>query len=176
MNRIEKSVKNLLEANSIVKPPVPVKNIAQQLGAVIFFEPFEGKDDVSGILFREGENKKIIGINSSHHPNRQRFSIAHEIGHLILHNRDLFVDKVIKVNFRDSKSSQAIDKEEIAANAFAAELLMPKAFIETEISKIFKEKSVFSKEELINYLANIFEVSSIAMEYRLTHLGIITSQ
>lgn len=175
MNKIEKSVKKLLEANDIVKAPVPVENIADYLGAAIFYEPFEGQDDVSGMLFREGE-KKIIGINSSHHPNRQRFSIGHEIGHLVLHNRDLFVDKVVKVNFRDSKSSQAIYKEEIAANAFAAELLMPKDFIEVEIKNMLTQKPVFKKDDLINELASVFQVSSLAMEYRLNYLGIITSQ
>ena len=144
MNKIEKSVKKLLEANEIVNPPVPVDKIAGYLGAAIFYEPFDGQDDLSGMLFREGE-KKIIGINSSHHSNRQRFSIAHEIGHLVLHNRDLFVDKVVKINFRDSKSSQAIDKEEIAANAFAAELLMPKDFIIAEIKKMLIQKPVFKR-------------------------------
>ena len=175
MNKIEKAVKKILEALGIKSPPVPVDLIAENLGASIFFEPFEGQDDVSGMLLREGD-RKIIGINSSHHPNRQRFSIAHEIGHLVLHNRDLFVDKVVKVNFRDSKSSLAIDKEEIAANAFAAELLMPRVFVESEIRKLLKKGNRINKDELIGDLAEIFEVSNIAMEYRLNHFGIITSQ
>ena len=121
-------------------------------------------------------DKAIIGINSAHPNTRQRFSIAHEIGHLILHKKNLFVDKVVRLDFRDSRSSLAIDKEEIEANVFAAELLMPRDFIEREIRRIMsKRKSPPLKERLIEELRNAFEVSLQAMEYRLINLGILIS-
>jgi len=88
MRKIEREVKKLLDDNGVTMPPVPVDRIAESLGAIISFEPFEGKDDLSGILYRDGKNK-IIGINSAHAQNRQRFSIAHEIGHLRLHRKEL---------------------------------------------------------------------------------------
>lgn len=174
MRKIEREVKKLLDDNGVTRPPVPVDKIAESLGAIISFEPFEGKDDLSGILYRDGKNK-IIGINSAHAQNRQRFSIAHEIGHLKLHSKELFVDKVVRVNFRDNKSSLATDKEEIEANTFAAGLLMPKNFINTEIDSLIKKRQALDKDELIEHLSRAFHVSTQAVEYRLINLGILIS-
>ena len=103
MYRAEKKAKELLEIQGITDPPVPVETIAEKIGAKLAFEPFEGTDDISGILYRKGR-QSIIGINSAHPNTRQRFSIAHEIGHLILHKKNLFVDKVVRLDFRDSRS------------------------------------------------------------------------
>ncbi len=175
MSKSVKKAKEILQKHKVVRPPVPVNRIAKAMGAVLCFEPFKGADDISGILYRDGDSK-IIGINSAHSPTRQRFSIAHEIGHMVLHERDLFVDKVVKVNFRDGTSSLAVDREEIAANAFAAELLMPDKFVRTEIVRLFNKKSVLDSEDLINKLAGTFKVSLQAMEYRLNNLGILTTQ
>jgi Zn-dependent peptidase ImmA (M78 family) len=176
MNRIENKAKKLLLENNITEPPVPVEMIAMNIGAKILLEPFEGDDDISGMLYRDGQHT-IIGINSAHFPTRQRFSIAHEIGHFVLHKKQLFIDKVIRVDFRNSLSSQALNKEEIAANAFAAELLMPRDLIIQELKRLFSNKNYSpSKDELIKDLADIFNVSQQAMEYRLNNLGILTSQ
>lgn len=174
MRRIEKKVKKLLDVNYISSPPVPVDQIAESLGAILSFEPFEGKDDLSGLLYRDGKNT-IIGINSAHAQTRQRFSIAHEVGHLMLHDKELFVDKVVRINFRENKSSPAINKEEIQANKFAAELLMPKSFINDEIDKLINKKQSFVKEEIVDHLSKAFSVSPLAMEYRLINLGVLNS-
>jgi Zn-dependent peptidase ImmA (M78 family) len=175
MYRAEKKARELLQNQGIPGPPVPVETIARKMGVKLAFEPFKGKDDISGILYRKGE-QSIIGINSAHPQTRQRFSIAHEIGHLILHTKKLFVDRVVRIDFRDSTSSLAIDNEEISANVFAAELLMPRDFIEREIKRLSaKRKSLPSKERLIKELASIFNVSPQAMEYRLNNLGILIS-
>jgi Zn-dependent peptidase ImmA (M78 family) len=163
MYQAEKKAKELLENQGITGPPVPVETIARKIGVELVFEPFKGEDDISGILYREGE-QSIIGINSAHVNTRQRFSIAHEIGHLVLHTKRLFVDKIIRIDFRDATSSLAIDNEEISANVFAAELLMPRNFIEREMKRISsKRKSLPSKEKLIKELANILDVSLQAM-------------
>ena len=88
---------------------------------------------VVNILLKDAQ-KCVIGINSAHPKTRQRFSIAHEIGHLVLHDKkELFIDKVVRVNFRDAKSSMAIDHNEIEANQFAAELLMPRELVRQQI-------------------------------------------
>jgi len=61
------------------------------------------------------------------------FTIAHEIGHFILHHgeSDLFIDTTY-VAFRDSESTKGENRAEIQANQFAAALLMPALFIEQE--------------------------------------------
>jgi len=175
MSKIIKEVKLLLNRFDVSELPVPVEKIAEKLGAILSFEPFEGDQDISGVLYRKGGDV-IIGVNSSHARVRQRFTIAHEIGHLLLHDREIFVDKVVKVNFRDKRSSLAVDREEIAANAFAAELLMPKNCVTAELSSMLKAKPEIGTEDLIINLANTFDVSKPAMEYRLINLGMITSQ
>jgi Zn-dependent peptidase ImmA (M78 family) len=176
MSQPEKEATTLLDELDITSPPVPVEAIAKKMGATLVFEPFKGDDDISGILYRK-DNHIIIGINSVHPETRKRFSIAHELGHLKLHRKELFVDKVVRIDFRDKTSSLAINREEMAANAFAAELLMPRDFINEAINrKLSKQNSPLTKEELINFLAKTFQVSTRAMEYRLNNLGILISQ
>src|SRR3989338_1956333 len=92
--QIKSEVLRLLASNRIRKPPVRVKMIAKNLGVHIRYEPFE--DDVSGALFRDTDNT-IIGVNSLHPPNRQRVTIAHEIGHLLLHEMKMHVDKGYRI-------------------------------------------------------------------------------
>jgi Zn-dependent peptidase ImmA (M78 family) len=69
-----------------------------------------------------------------------------------------------------------LNKEEIEANAFASELLMPRNFVEKEINKILKQNGdkAPDKDALVSGLAKIFQVSKRAMECRLVNLGIIT--
>lgn len=152
--------------------PIPVEDIAVKLGAKLSYEPFEGKDEISGVLFRDND-RIVIGINSSHAKTRQRFSIAHEIGHLVLHKGAIFIDKTVRLN-RDAKSSMAIDPQEIDANRFAAALLMPEKAVSVEAKRRLLKKSKLPELFLIDELAAAFQVSTQAMEIRLTNLGIIS--
>lgn len=174
-SKAERKALNLLRKSKIYKPPVPIEEIASSEGAVLTFEPFEGKEDISAMLFRDGRST-VIGVNSAHPRTRQRFSIAHEIGHLVLHKGDLFVDKVNRINFRNSASSLAIDDEEIEANKFAAELLMPRTLVREEIRRKLNSSPKLSPDKLVSHLALVFEVSSQAMKYKLKNLGIIVEQ
>jgi len=116
----------LLKANRVKAAPVPVTDIATSMGARISYSPFEG--ELAGMLVRD-HDQTVIGVNSLHHPNRQRFTIAHECAHLALHEGEVHIDRSfnsnVRVNRRDAVSSMAVDAKEIEANRFAAELLMP---------------------------------------------------
>jgi Zn-dependent peptidase ImmA (M78 family) len=90
-------------------------------------------------------------------------------------NNQLFVDKVFAIKLRDHHSSEAVSIEEIEANAFAAELLMPTGMILGEIQSV---SEILDSEEndldnLIKKLANKFKVSQQAMTIRLMNLGVI---
>src|SRR3990172_9125689 len=125
--RIKKLVRNLLKDYKVIKPPVPVETLAQKLGAKVGYSPFDG--DISGMVYRD-EDHVIIGVNSLHHTHRQRFTIAHEIGHMLLHRGiEVHVDRTYRINLRDDISSSAVDHDEIEANRFAAELLMPEKML-----------------------------------------------
>jgi Zn-dependent peptidase ImmA (M78 family) len=148
--------------------PVAVEAIASKLGATIVFEAMDR--GVSGLLVRDKESL-VIGVNATHPPVRQRFSIAHEIGHLVLHRgRPMVIDHV-RLNLRDENSSAATDYEEIQANAFAAELLMPKDLVLKELRNIDPSRNG-SEANLVADLAQAFDVSEQAMEYRLVNLGV----
>jgi Zn-dependent peptidase ImmA (M78 family) len=170
MSKSAEAAKKLLTELKIKELPIPVEEIAEKLGAKLRFEPFDG--ELSGMLFRNSEHT-VIGVNSSHANTRQRFTIAHEIAHLRLHKGELFVDEA-KINFRDSNSSLAIKPEEMEANAFAAELLMPDGLLRDQIT-ILAKKHRGSPDELIEKLAKAFDVSHQAMEYRLNNLGLLIS-
>lgn len=167
---MEDRAAEILKKLKIDKAPVPVERIAKHLGATLQFEPFDGKDDVSGMLFRDAE-RTVIGINSKHVRTRQRFSIAHELGHLQLHKGKMYVDA--RVNFRDAVSGLAIDQEEIEANAFAAALLMPQTLVLNEIRKAIKKRESHDVPVIVDELARAFDVSKQAMEIRLKNLGLI---
>ena len=110
----------------------------------------------------------IIGVNSLHHPLRQRFTIAHELGHLELHREmitsKVHVDKDFPVLMRDPKSATGTEKVEIEANQFAAELLMPEALIKQALES---EPFDIDDDGPIEELAKKFRVSKQALEYRI---------
>lgn len=147
--------------------PVGVEAIVRALGITIRMQPLE--ESVSGMLVVK-DGRAIIGVNESHHPNRQRFSIAHELGHYLLHRKvsNVFVDAVY---FRDEESSEGNKRQEIEANAFAAELLMPERVIHEHFTAQFMDDV---DEMAIRRMAGRFSVSPQALTIRLTALGLIT--
>lgn len=162
MDHIRSKVSDLLRNANVQRPPVPVEKIAEMLKLEVRYSP--SSDDVSGTLIRKGK-ELIIGINSNQHPNRQRFTIAHEVGHFVMQKSwQLHVDEDFCINRDGSNNS-----EEIEANRFAAELLMPVELIEIDVSR-FK----ILDEAVINVLAGRYKVSTQAMQIRLTNLGYIS--
>ncbi len=159
--------KEMLARLGIVNPAINPEEIANQLGVVIAREKLDG--NTSAMLYRKSGEAPVIGLNSTQSRKRQRFSIAHELGHLVLHpGRPLIVDHV-RVNFRDDRASAGSFREEIEANAFAAELLMPKHMLERALMKFRLDTP---EDEIVKALANTFEVSREAIGYRLVNLGL----
>ena len=173
MTPVEAAARRLLNKVDVRAPPVPVERLAREAGALISYQPFEA-EDVSGLLYRAAGAAPVIGVNSSNSQVRQRFTIAHELGHLTLHEgHDLILERLMRLNFRDATSSTASDEEEIQANQFAAELLMPRVLLQKAINLLLEGRPL-TDLELVRRLARRFEVSQQAMEYRLASLGILT--
>jgi Zn-dependent peptidase ImmA (M78 family) len=80
----------------------------------------------------------------------------------------------VMINKRNDVSSQATEPEEIEANQFAAEFLMPQSFVVDAISRQMKA-GIGSREELITALARDFDVSNDAMGWRLINLGVLST-
>jgi Zn-dependent peptidase ImmA (M78 family) len=108
----------------------------------------------------------IIGVNSLHHPNRQRFTLAHELAHIQLHRDQL--ENAVHVDKgslrRDLLSAAGTDSTEREANAFAAELLMPPALLAAALDGRTLD---LENEELVAGLAKRFRVSTMALQHRL---------
>ena len=166
--------RQLLEEGGVAAAPVPLERLVEQCGATIRYEPFEG--EVSGMVHRRPDGSGIIGVNSEHSKTRQRFTIAHEIGHLLLHGEEGFhIDEKRPLARRDELSRQAVDAREIEANQFAAELLMPEAIVRESWEALVEGDAEVAFEDGIGELARTFLVSPLAMTHRLTNLKIITS-
>jgi Zn-dependent peptidase ImmA (M78 family) len=164
--QFDRLTEELIARLPVTRPPVPVESIANDLGLTVEYTDL-GKG-VSGLLVASGTGG-TIGINKRHHPVRQRFSIAHEIGHFKLHasaSENLFIDKEY-VLFRDDRASRGEIGHEIQANMFAASLLMPAPFLRLRIAERHVD---LGDDEQVSELADAFQVSLAAMAYRLMRL------
>lgn len=161
-------VADLLEQAGITEPPVPVEQLARALGATVRYVPFDG--ELSGMLYHEA-GQAVIGVNALHSPTRQRFTIAHELGHLRLHGKRKFhVDRNFRTLHRDEHSAAATDPTEMEANDFAACLLMPAEWLEHDITG---HEFDYEQDESLRVLADRYRVSLQAMLLRLTKLGLL---
>jgi Zn-dependent peptidase ImmA (M78 family) len=174
--RIEAQATELLRRTGCMQVPVPVEVVARSIGLEV--EPASLGDDVSGVLVLT-DGRGTIGYNEAQAPVRQRFSIAHEIGHYILHQDQgqLFIDKNYTVFLRDQRSAIGQDVQEIQANQFAAALLMPAELIRQEIVDIGfdlgDDEDDDGDEITLAKLATKFGVSSQAMSFRLANLNLL---
>jgi Zn-dependent peptidase ImmA (M78 family) len=164
-SRINLVVANLLKKAEVKKAPVPVEKLARIAGAAIAYADFD--KDVSGLLIRK-PGTTVIGVANGQSKERCRFTIAHELGHLMLHEgEELHIDKHFRVNLRSPLSSKAEAVEEIEANAFAASILMPINFLNVDLQTISLD---IDDEEQVASLARKYEVSTQAMTYRLMNV------
>lgn len=170
-NAIEEIAEKVLIDTNNFKLVIDPIECAKALNIII--NAVEVEDNVSGFISINGKTVHL-GYNKNHHVNRQRFTIAHEIGHYILHasTEPLFIDKIsnnehLVFNRNTNSTSKEYTREKEADN-FAAALLMPRKLIDEEIV-IAKNKS--NPQRLVVELSDKFKVSFQAMSIRLSHLG-----
>lgn len=165
--RAKKQAERLIEQMGIAKTQshVDVEAIAHKLGLAVVRMPLG--DDISGMLVTKAGSTTIC-IANDQPANRQRFTIAHEVGHHVL--RHLFAGEHVHVDrviMRNSSSSEGTDLREIEANQFAASLLMPAEMVHHHLQGL---KSQYI-EAVVRQLAKQFKVSEQAMAFRLSSLG-----
>ena len=134
---------------------VDVIRLAEKLGFKLYQADFADRD-IAGKVEKVGDSVHIY-VNRDDHPLRQEFTIAHEIGHMILHNRgedDYFVD------FRNTRKHY--DWREVEAENFAAALLMPRAKCEQVWRMCYQD---------IDDFARMMRVTKLAATIRLRSLG-----
>lgn len=172
-SQIEQQVTDLLNEQGIESVPIPIEAIARAKGLPIVETVMEA--DVSGALIRSQELQGIA-INAAQAPVRKRFTIAHELAHFMLNHVDRdHVDWHFTVIRRDGRSSEAEDDQEIAANFFAASLLMPKHILRKDVERQKKlNGEVVFEDSDVTLLAKKYKVSEQAMRYRLQNLGFMS--
>lgn len=167
-NEIEKKATEILRDHNLLNIPIDPLKVAKALGIKVMNAVFS-EQDKSGVVVKRGDNLSIL-LNSNESPARKRFTIAHEIGHSILHMKiegDCdFIDE--EENFRTKDTSESNKwtddkRREWEANIFASALLMNEELIKKKW-KEYKDS---------NMLAWLFQVSPQAMIVRLTQIGLL---
>ncbi|WP_170288224.1 ImmA/IrrE family metallo-endopeptidase [Marilutibacter maris] len=143
-----------LAHSDLLRTPVDVYSVAEFLGLEVQEEVMD--DELSGYI-EPRKSGWVIGVNSYHHPNRQRFTVAHEIAHFLLHKPK---ERHLDVTF--ARRSGGRNKMEAEADSFAANLLMPESEVRDLIS---------GGETSLDRIAGRFGVSVMAAKYRAQSLG-----
>lgn len=155
---------DLLKTMGVKSFPVDPITLSHKLGVKVVESAFP--DNISGALIKERGSDPIIAINGKDSNNEKRFSCAHELGHYIYRTEtmagDKDVDKYEYVDLRGEEASNGTNPDEIFANQFAANLLMPKK----EVKKVYKKFKTLPH----NMVARHFGVSASALKHRLTNL------
>jgi len=134
--------------------------LAESYGIEVVASPFL---DIDGKIEKKDDDKFKITYDSLAHQNRQRFTIAHEIGHYLLGHLDN-ENRMLRDTTKNF-SSENYDLKEVEANKMAAEILMPKETLEHLVYTLGYTD--------LDDLANILEVSTVALHYRFKSLGMI---
>ena len=147
---------SILKMARISDSPVDVDKVASVLGFRIIQYPFPDKlkgkvTVVNGV--------KIIGVNKNHPLSLQRYTIAHELGHYL--NGHEHYEK--NSSEGENPYYDHYFQQEKEADLFAAELLMPKPFLEADLQKLGLD---------IAKLTEKYQVSEQALWIRLTYSGL----
>lgn len=150
----------VLAENYIVEPPVDVYELAENYGLKVREEHFAPSfSHVSGFIMLENGTPRIV-VNSADSDNRKKFTVAHELGHWLLHKKELSANPKVGVLFRIPLGKLNTDPLESQANAFAANLLVPSEMLKE------KKKTITTQKKL----AEFFGVSEEVIGYRLEHI------
>ena len=142
------------------KQYIDIVDIANELGIDVYSDNL-GKEPAY-IEYEKDTNSFFIVVNEENSEVRQRFSVAHELAHFILHQDN--IKKHGRVG-REAECSLTI-KEEREADTLAAKMLMPQ-----EIFSQGLDKNQKVSEDQVQRLASKFQVSKIAAIRRLRELG-----
>lgn len=134
-------------------PPVDVAACARAVGLPIY--AIDLPKGVSGMIKLTSANSFECYVDRSEPSVRQRFTAAHELGHFVLHRGQ--IGSGLQDNYL-LRAEGMSNSQEVEANQFAADLLMPRDLISEAIS---------SGATDVSSLAKLFKVSEIAMSIRL---------
>lgn len=137
--------------------PVRLGGVAQALGLKIMASTLPA--GISGEIRPNGIGNFVVRVNRHDNDRRQRFTVAHEIAHFLLHRGRIGAGIADDALYRSEQS----DRVEAEANRLAADILMP-------LSALISEREAvrhLAQEAQIEHLASRFGVSEAAIRIRL---------
>ena len=155
------SVRTIIEEHQDVAP-IRLPNLARALGVPVKAATLA--PGISGEIRPLNAGGLVIKINRHDPLKRQRFSVAHELAHFLLHADQIGNGISDDVLYRSKLS----DRREAQANRLAADILMPDTLVREQIEAAH-EKGV---GDVLIFLVEKFEVSEEAMRIKLENLGI----
>lgn len=151
--------------------PIDPKAIAEAVGVkVVPLTENDVQKGLSGALhFHTPEGAQNAELYCRYNdltesPERQRFTIAHELGHYA--SGHISAGQVLFRDTTETFTGRVYDPQEVEANRFAAELLMPEKYIQNAIQR--------DGIKTVQDLAKEFGVSASAMRWRLVNLGLLS--
>lgn len=135
------TARNLLKTINQNNPPILLNPCIKHLGKGYDLSVYAWNfgENIDGIVQKNGE-QITIGYNELQHVHRQRFTVAHEIGHLLMGH----------ISNNADYNLESKHPKEIEANQFAAELLMPLAMLKNDVSNGLNDVKVFAKKYLVS--------------------------
>lgn len=164
---LEEITSKILFDSDMYKIPVSVLEIAQANDIKVYAGDLD--KNISGAIRYNKENDKFeILINKNDSKARQRFTIAHELGHFFLHQdflkkEEIHVDIMYRINDKKGNEQEKQKAREREVDYFAGALLMNETLL----------KRLYKKCNSIQELAETFNVSVSAMTVRLDILGLL---
>lgn len=157
--------------------PVNIEAIIQEHGIELDKKCDFLPTDVLALTRREGGEfifKYKILINRLDNYHRKRFTMAHALGHCLLHRNainEIGIDESMKYRTLYARSDLITDKEEKEANRFALNLLLP----DNDVLEATKGMEVFLKDgsispNFLKYLSTAFQVPKEVMAYKINKL------
>ncbi len=146
------------QAAGITILPIDIEAVLKLYGIEVLYE---NMNDISGYIEKRGD-RWFVGVNAFNSKKRQRFTMAHELGHLCLHAEKMHGDRVEETIYFRTNLTNRMEKE---ANEFASNILIPKDSLYLHINKGTNK---------LTDLADIFDVSLDAMRYKAYTLRLIS--
>ena len=131
----------------------------------VLIEPFNA-DHIAGVLLRQASGASFVAVNADHGPVKQRFTLAHELGHIQM-------DHQPRVELMTDLFGRARDPQEIEANYFAAEFLAPRPAVRRWVED--RDLLGAIDADVVARLALSFGIAFPTTCYRLERAGLVTS-
>lgn len=167
-------VDTILEENGVKVYPINAFDIAKKMGFDIKYARFKNSsisgalwDGVDEMSFGDETFKRVIFVNGKESPRRQLFTVAHEIGHFILHCNDEsnFYERYMTDKKDNVEPNQK--KMEDDADYFAASLLLPRNILVQYI----RINGLNDNKEIIDKVSSDFFVEKETISKRLYEIG-----